>query len=389
MKANFEKIFDNSYSYFREIQILTYLNQRGAPVPVLKEGFAKDKIITMEYVGVNLHDQKNVLSLQNKLAVSLNLIQAVCSIYELGILHYDIALRNLTSKENDTGAGSSLYVIDFSVSTSSLFKLQKPLWILPRLDKQHKVFVDAISKDWRNFFNFYDKKYPKNLNENIKVSRQDYENYWVESLNVERINWPLSVIFHNVSFALEELFASNATELKSYNLKESINALKNTYDDNITKRKIEQVKEHIEEISNNIGGFVPTPIPLISKGNNFDKNLIKEKNYIAQKKYERYFHMILLATMFYFVDRGYSYNQISISDFDYYIGLFSALTWIIYLTLLPTRKGFALKIFNLLLSLQLVYFLFRVFFETEKFVFPLIGSTIVFIIAIRSFLIKS
>ena len=41
------------------------------------------------------------LSFQTKLVVSLALIQAVYSIYELGILHYDIALRNLTFKEND------------------------------------------------------------------------------------------------------------------------------------------------------------------------------------------------------------------------------------------------------------------------------------------------
>ena len=68
-------------------------------------------------------------------------------------------------------------------------------------------------------FNFYDKKYPKNFNEIIEVSRQNYENYWVENLNVERIKWPLSVIFHNVSFALEELFASNIIEIKKHNLR--------------------------------------------------------------------------------------------------------------------------------------------------------------------------
>ena len=102
MKANFEKSFDNSYSYFREIQILTYLNQRSAPVPLLLEGFPKEKIITMEFVGENLYDRRNFLSFQNKLGVSLDLIQAVYSIYELGILHYDIALRNLTIKENET-----------------------------------------------------------------------------------------------------------------------------------------------------------------------------------------------------------------------------------------------------------------------------------------------
>ena len=67
MKANFEKRFDNSYSYFREIQILTYLNQRGASVPMLMEGFSKEKMITMEFVGENLYGQRNVLSFQTKL----------------------------------------------------------------------------------------------------------------------------------------------------------------------------------------------------------------------------------------------------------------------------------------------------------------------------------
>ncbi len=43
MKNNFEKQFDNSYSYFRELQILTYLNQRGAPVPELKKGLVQKK----------------------------------------------------------------------------------------------------------------------------------------------------------------------------------------------------------------------------------------------------------------------------------------------------------------------------------------------------------
>lgn len=387
MKPNFEKSFDNSYSYFREIQILTYLNQRSAPVPVLLEGFAKEKIITMEFVGENLYDQRNVLSFKNKLVVSLDLIQAVYSIYELGILHYDIALRNLTSK-NETGKGYRLYVIDFSVSTSSIFKLQKPLWILPRVGKQHKFFVDAISADWNNFFKFYDEKYPKDFNEIIEVSRQNYENYWVDNLHVERMQSPLSVIFHNVSFALEELFASNTTEIKKHNLGDSIYGLRNIYEDTITKRKIERIKEHIKEISENIGGSVPTPVPLISTENGSIKKLINENNYIALKKYEQYIHSILLAIMFYCIDRRYSYDQISINDLDYYIGLFAGLTWIIYLILLATRKWFGLIVFNVILCVQTGYFFFRIFLETDKFVFPLTGLIIALIIIIRSFLIK-
>ena len=388
MKANFEKTFDNSYSYFREIQILTYLNQRNAPVPLLLEGSPKEKIITMEFVGENLYDRRNFLSFQNKLEVSLALIQAVYSIYKLGILHYDVALRNLTIKENDTRKRFRLYVIDFSVSTSSIFKLQKPLWILPRLDKQHKVFADAISADWNDFFNFYGKECPKNFNETIQVSRQDYENYWVENLNVEMIKWPLSVIFHNVSFALEELFASNIIEIEKYNLEKSIYGLRNIYDDTIIKKNLEKIKEHIQEISENIGGSAPTPIPLISTGNGSVEKSIKDNNYISLAKYERYIHMTLLATMFYFVDRGYFYHRISINDFDYYFGLLTVLTWSMYLILLATRKDFGLKTFNMLLCIQLNYFFFRIFLETDKFVLPLIGSIIVFIMTVRIFLIK-
>lgn len=388
MKANFEKSFDNSYSYFREIQILTYLNQRSAPVPLLLEGLPKEKIITMEFVGENLYDRRNFLSFQNKLGVSLALIQAVYSIYELGILHYDVALRNLTIKENDTRKGFRLYVIDFSISTSSIFKLQKPLWILPRLDKQHKVFADAISADWNDFFNFYGKECPKNFNETIQVSRQDYEDYWVENLNIERIKWPLSVIFHNVSLALEELFASNIIEIEKYNLEESIYGLRNIYEDTIIKKNLEKIKEHIQEISEYMVGPVSTPVPLISTGNNTVEKSLKEDNYISLAKYERYIHMVILAAMFYFVDRGYSYNRISINDFDYYIGLLAVLTWTIYLIILAIRKAFGFKTFNVLLCVQLIYFFFRIFLETDKFVLPLIGSIIVFAMTVRIFLIK-
>jgi len=152
--------------------------------------------------------------------------------------------------------------------------------------------------------------------------------------------------------------------------------------------KIENIKEHIQEISENIGVSVRTPVPSISTEFSSIEKLIDENNYNGLKKYEYRINIMFLATMFYFVDRGYSYNQIAISDIDYYIGLSAFLTWIIYLILLATRKGSRLRIFNVILCMQLGYFFFRIFLETDKFVFPLIGSIIAFIIAIRSFLIK-
>ena len=98
--------------------------------------------------------------------------------------------------------------------------------------------------------------------------------------------------------------------------------------------------------------------------------------------------MTVLAVMYYFIDRGYFYNRISINDFDYYIGLLAVLTWTIYLILLVARKAFGFKIFNVLLCLQLFYFFFRIFLETDKFVFPLTGSIIVFIMIVRIFFLK-
>ncbi|MEL0215449.1 MAG: hypothetical protein VW948_06730, partial [Burkholderiaceae bacterium] len=64
------------------------------------------------------------------------------------------------------------------------------------------------------------------------------------------------------------------------------------------------------------------------------------------------------------------------------------LTWIIYSILLATRKGFGLIVFNVILCVQMGYFLFRIFLETDKFVFPLTGLIIALIIITRSFLIK-
>ena len=177
-------------------------------------------------------------------------------------------------------------------------------------------------------------------------------------------------------------------EIKKHKFGESIYGLRNIYDDTITKKKIEIIKEHIQEISENIGGSVATPIPLISTANDSVGKSINKYNYIALKKNEHYVHMMLLAIMFYLVDRGYSLDQISINDFDYYVGLFAVLAWIMYLIFLATRKWFELKVFNAILCLQLGYFLFRIFLETDKFVFSLVGLIIVFIITIRSSLIK-
>ena len=69
-------------------------------------------------------------------------------------------------------------------------------------------------------------------------------------------------------------------------MRESIYGLRNIYDDTIIKRKIEKIKEHIQEISENISGSVPTPVPSISTGNGSVEKSINESKYTAIKKNE-------------------------------------------------------------------------------------------------------
>ncbi len=365
MKDKFDKVFDNSYSYFREIQILTYLNQRDAPVPILRQGIANKKKIIMDNVGVNLFEQKKCLSFNQKLEIALAIMNAIQKIYNLGIFHYDVALRNLTFKESSTTCFTKIYVIDFSISTSSIFRLQKPLWILPNLEKQHKDLVDAISRDWDTFFNFYGKEYHRNSNKIIEVSMEDYENYWIKDLNVEKLKCPLSVIFHSVSFALEDLFSSNPAEDEKYNLKKLIRGLRNIKNDSIILKKIQMVSKSILDTKNKIVDNAHTPIPNISTEEIYKEKTLKEKIYHLLDKNQRYIHVIVLCGLFYAVDKSYSYHQIIINNSDYYMGLTSIFIWMGYLLALVIRKVNGLNIFEVCLYLQLIYFFLRILFETN------------------------
>ena len=164
--------------------------------------------------------------------------------------------------------------------------------------------------------------------------------------------------------------------------------MRNVYDDTVIRKRIEKLKQCIQRISKNIGELVSTPIPLISTGKGSEEKLINESYYRVLERYERHLHLTLLAIMFFFVDKGYSDNQISITNFDYFTGLLSGLTWIIYLILFVIWKGLSLKIFNFLLCIQLGYFFFRISFETGQFIFLLVGLIVPSVISIRSFLIK-
>ena len=158
-KKNYHvKKFEESYSQSREAQLIQYLNQRGAQVPKLISNHPTEKIIKMQYAGESLLGIIN----NNKITKKLNIIQLLKILREsinigqeiskLEVWHFDLALRNFTFLESQELISKSIFVIDFSAAVSPSFILQKPLWLRPDTKVHHGQLIEALEKDWVNFF---------------------------------------------------------------------------------------------------------------------------------------------------------------------------------------------------------------------------------------------
>jgi len=176
----------NSYWLLREDSILSYLNQRGARVPKVLLKNIEDQSITLEYVGESFEQ----LFLYSKNESSTSLFKCILSaasellkIFELGVLHLDIAARNLTRKN---AVINDIYILDFAHSISSNYSLQKPIPLLPQSQKQHPYLVDALKADWNLFFTQSKIQIP-NLDEKFEVDNQLFSDYWIEHLAVQNL----------------------------------------------------------------------------------------------------------------------------------------------------------------------------------------------------------
>jgi len=192
-----------SYWLLREESILSYLFQRGAKVPKVFLKNIEDQSITLEYVGESF-DQ---LFLRSKNESSTSFFQCILlaatetlKIFDLGVLHLDIAARNFTRQTNTL---NDIYVLDFAHCISSNHVLQKPIPLLPQSQIQHPELVEALKSDWKLFF-IQSKKQIPNLDEKFEVNNQSFSDYWKEGLAVQNLQKSYGVLSHELGqFFLE------------------------------------------------------------------------------------------------------------------------------------------------------------------------------------------
>jgi len=192
-----------SYWLLREESILSYLFQRGAKVPKVLLKNIEDQSITLEYVGESF-DQ---LFLRSKNESPTSFFQCILlaatetlKIFDLGVLHLDIAARNFTRQ---TRTLNDIYVLDFAHSISTNHVLQKPIPLLPQSQIQHPELVEALKSDWKLFFIQSKKKIP-NLDEKFEVNNQSFSDYWKEGLAVQNLQKSYKVLSHELGqFFLE------------------------------------------------------------------------------------------------------------------------------------------------------------------------------------------
>ena len=193
----------NNYWILREESILSYLEQRGAKVPKVYIKNTQDQSLTLEFVGKSFHDLFIKTSDSNPL-VLMECIRAATNellkIFELGVLHLDIAARNITF---DADGSHSVYVLDFAQSLSSNYVLQKPIPLIPQSNYQHPDLVNALKEDWANFFR-NTKKHIPDLNNKFEVDDKIFTDYWSENLAIQKLHQSLAILSHSLGqFYLE------------------------------------------------------------------------------------------------------------------------------------------------------------------------------------------
>jgi len=202
---------DAGYWLSREELILTYLHQRGAKVPKVNIKNLKQKSLLMQDVGNSLFielTKKNSGKDFHKInGLIVKSIKSLVEIFNLGVLHLDIALRNIATpgKGND-----SIFVLDFVHCLSTSNKLQKPLPLLPIKELHHPDLYLALKQDWEGYFAYLGIS-PPALDNSLELSNKEFSEYWSESISVQRLSNNLAILCHGIGNLLEEV-ANNIFE---------------------------------------------------------------------------------------------------------------------------------------------------------------------------------
>lgn len=197
----------NSYWLLREETILSYLAQRDVQVPKVYLKNIESQSITLENVGTSF-DALFIKSNDSNARTLFQCLNDACKellkIFELGVLHLDIAARNITKKNGDE---ARVYILDFSHAVCNNYVLEKPIPLLPKPQIQHPEFVNALKEDWIRFFEKNNQEIP-DLDTNFDVNDQQFSNYWTNDLAIQNLTHSYSVLCHGLGGLFLEISES-------------------------------------------------------------------------------------------------------------------------------------------------------------------------------------
>ena len=211
----FVKTFQDDYLLSRELQILTDLGQRGAPVPRVLSTNHEARTITMTHGGPSLADVLQALpDRRGERLAWLHqhgpaIVDAITAICRHGVFHLDLACRNILITHGRP------VLIDFGLALCSRFPLQKPLWVTPSATLHHPDLITALEADWQAFFSANTalraqyqaagRPYPPRLDDAFELPASAYSAYWPTKLQANELSEPLLLVAYSAGHLLQEI----------------------------------------------------------------------------------------------------------------------------------------------------------------------------------------
>lgn len=206
----YTKIFKETYSFSRELQILTDLNQKLINVPRVISANNQALSITMSNAGIpiNTFIRSSRVDLPQLKQLMYECIDTAYLTAKAGVYHLDLAPRNFLVSAQFRSApltARAVKLIDFSVSVSRNFPLQKPLWLKPDSRIHHPALIKALKADWESFFYTINQEPPNNFESDFSINQSDYRKYWATQFEVELIDLNDVVLSFGLHRCMQEL----------------------------------------------------------------------------------------------------------------------------------------------------------------------------------------
>jgi hypothetical protein len=274
--GQFPELPANNYWLLREESILSYLSQRGAKVPKVFLKDTQNHLLTLENVGLSF-DNLFLTSTHSSALEIFECIyaatQEVLKIFNLGVLHLDIAARNFACQKEKK---SDIYVLDFAHSISNNFVLQKPLPLLPQPLKQHPSLLYALKKDWEYFFSQTNNSVP-DLEQKFEVSNKVFSEFWVDSLEIQNLYQSHELLSHGIGQFLLEMSNSPTLSKKDriflIDLGQNLCFVENQTSPLLIEQALNDLNAHTKQlISKGRDDITLIPIVQHEKNTNLEKN---------------------------------------------------------------------------------------------------------------------